>query len=215
MSADDAIERTKAREVAAIFHSRGALDAAIDALLLSGFDRADIDIIADRDEVQRAIGPVHVAPEELADVSRVPRRPVTEPEDIAGTVAVVAGVVAFLAAGASVFAVMDSGGSAMTAAAAALLAAAVAGGIAGVLTHRRLVPEKSQSLEPQMAALGLILWVRVRSPEREEKAQQILHERGGRAIRVHEIEIEKRPEEIPLSKLRPDPWLGEERLGQP
>jgi hypothetical protein len=37
---------------------------------------------------------------------------------------------------------------------------------------------------------------------------------GSRAIRVHEIELEKRPEEIPLSTLRPDPWLGNERLGQ-
>ncbi|HEY2228705.1 MAG TPA: hypothetical protein VGI22_13385 [Xanthobacteraceae bacterium] len=215
MSTDDTIERTKVREVAAIFHSRGALDAAVDALLLAGFDRADIDIIADLDEVQRRIGPAYVAPEELADISRVPRRPVIEPEDIAGTVAMVAGVVAFSAAGAVIFAVMHSGGSAMTAAATALLAAAAAGGIAGVLTYRRLVPEKSQSLERQMAALGLILWVRVRSPEREEKAQQILRQHGGRAIRVHEIEVEKRAEEIPLSKLRPDPWLGKERLGQP
>jgi hypothetical protein len=46
---------------------------------------------------------------------------------------------------------------------------------------------------------------------------------GGRAIRVHEIELEirvyeieleTRPEEIPLRTLRPDPWLGNERLGQ-
>jgi hypothetical protein len=37
---------------------------------------------------------------------------------------------------------------------------------------------------------------------------------GGSAIRVHEIELEKRPEAIPLSTLRPDPWLGNERLGR-
>jgi hypothetical protein len=133
---EETIERTKVREAAAIFHSRRALDAAVDALLLAGFDRADADIIADLGEAQR-IGPAYVAPEELADINRVPRRPVIEPEDIAGTVA-------FLAAGAVIFAVMHSGGS------------------AGMLTYRRLVPEKSQSLERQMAALGLILWVRVR-----------------------------------------------------
>jgi hypothetical protein len=66
-----------------------------------------------------------------------------------------------------------------------------------------------------MAARGIILWVRLRSPEREEKAQQILRNHGGRAIRTHEIEIDKRPQDLPLSKLRPDPWLGSERLGQP
>jgi hypothetical protein len=65
-----------------------------------------------------------------------------------------------------------------------------------------------------MAARGLVLWVRVRSLDGEDKAQKILRQLGGRAIRVHEIEIEKHPEEIPLSSLRPDPWLGSERLGQ-
>jgi hypothetical protein len=214
-TSDEAIERTRVREVAAIFGSRGELDTAIDALLLAGVDRADIDIIADLDKVQRTFGPVYVAPEELADISRVPRRPVTAPDDVAGAVAVVVGVVAFLASGAAVFAVMISGGGAMTGVAAALLAGVVAGGIAGVLTYHRLVPENPRALERQMEALGLILWVRVRSPDREEKAQQILRAHGGRAIRVHEIELEKRPEEIPLSMLRPDPWLDHERLGQP
>jgi hypothetical protein len=55
--------------------------------------------------------------------------------------------------------------------------------------------------------------VRVRSPDLEERAQRILRERGGQAIRVHEIEIDKRLEDLPLSNLRPDPWLGGERLG--
>jgi len=53
----------------------------------------------------------------------------------------------------------------------------------------------------------------VRSPDREERAQQILRELGGQAIRVHEIEIDKRLEDLPLGILRPDPWLGGERLG--
>jgi hypothetical protein len=60
---------------------------------------------------------------------------------------------------------------------------------------------------------GIVLWVRVRAPEREEMAQKILSEHGARAIRVHEIEIDKTVEDIPLSRLRPDPWLGSERLG--
>jgi hypothetical protein len=59
------------------------------------------------------------------------------------------------------------------------------------------------------------LWVRVHNPEREQLAQQILQEHGARAVRIHEIEIEKRPEDIPASSLRPDPWLGPERLVQP
>ncbi len=64
-----------------------------------------------------------------------------------------------------------------------------------------------------MTERGIVLWVRVRTPEREEMAQKILSEHGDRAIRVHKIEIDKTVEDIPLSKLRPDPWLGNERLG--
>jgi hypothetical protein len=48
-STDDAIERAKVREVAAIFHSHEAIEAAAEALLLAGFDRADIDRLADLD----------------------------------------------------------------------------------------------------------------------------------------------------------------------
>ena len=214
-TSDQVIERTRVREVAGIFHSRGELDAAVDALLLAGFDRADIDVLADLDEVKKRVGPVYVAAEELADIGRVPRRPFIAPEDVAGATAVVMGVVAALAAGAAAYAIVASGGGTMKAVVSALLAAAVAGGIAGPLTFRFFGQDRAKSLEGHMAALGLVLWVRVRSPDREEQAQKILRVHGGRAIRVHEIEIEKRPEEIPLSSLRPDPWLGNERLGQP
>jgi hypothetical protein len=57
--------------------------------------------------------------------------------------------------------------------------------------------------------------VHVRTPDREQKAHHILQLRGADAVRVHEVEIEKRAENIPLSSLRPDPWLGDERLGTP
>ncbi|MFZ1430641.1 MAG: hypothetical protein WAS21_28225 [Geminicoccaceae bacterium] len=60
------------------------------------------------------------------------------------------------------------------------------------------------------------LWVRVRSPERKTKAQEILREHGGEATRVHhEIEIDEPFEDMPLSSLVVDPWLGSEPLGAP
>jgi hypothetical protein len=215
-TSNQAIERTRVREVAGVFSSRGELDAAVDALLLAGFDRADIDIIADPDEVLKALGPVHVAAEELADMGRVPRQPFLTPEDITGSTAVVMGIFAAAGAGAATYVVVASGGGTIAAVAAALVTAAVTGGIAALLTVRRLVGrERLKSLEAHMAARGLVLWVRVRSPEREDRAQEIMCQHSGRAVRVHEIVIEKRPEEIPLSSLRPDPWLGNERLGQP
>jgi hypothetical protein len=60
---------------------------------------------------------------------------------------------------------------------------------------------------------GIVLWVRVRSPEDEQKASALLAQNGGVAVRTHEIEVEKRLQDLPLSSLRPDPWLGNQRLG--
>jgi hypothetical protein len=214
-STGDAIERAKVREVAAIFHSDEALEAAVEALLLAGFDRTDIDRLADLDEVRRCLGLIYIAHEELADVAQAPRQPVIIREDITATMVVVVGVLASAAGVAAALVVVAFGGGTAAAVAAALLAALIAGSIGALVTVRILRPMRSKALAPLMATRGLILWVRVRSPDREEKAQQILHQHGGQAIRVHEIEIDKRPDEIPLSSLRPDPWLGSERLGQP
>jgi hypothetical protein len=214
-SADDAIEKTRVREVAAVFHSHEVLEAAVEALLVAGFDRADMDRLADIDEVRKHLGPVYVAHEELADIAQAPRQPIIMREDITATLAVVVSVFAALGGVFTALVAIVSGNSTAATVIVALLAALVAGAIGALLTIRILRPPQSRALEPLMAERGIVLWVRVRSADQENKAQQILHQHGGQAIRVHEIDIEKHPEEIPLSSLRPDPWLGNERLGRP
>ena len=208
ISEDDAIERAKLREVAAIFHSDEALEAAGEALLLAGFDRADLDRLADLDEVRERVGLIYVVPQ-------APRRPLVTREDVTLTLVLVVSVLASLAGVVVALIVVALDGGTEAAVGAALLSALVAGGISAFITVRGLRPMRSEALKPLMAARGLILWVRVRSPDDEQKAERILHQHGGRAIRVHEIEIEKRPEEIPLSSFRPDPWLGSGPLGRP
>ena len=54
-----------------------------------------------------------------------------------------------------------------------------------------------------------------RSPEEEAKAKETLIGHGAEAVRLHEIQIEKRLEHLPLHSLRADPWLGEEPLTRP
>jgi VIT1/CCC1 family predicted Fe2+/Mn2+ transporter len=214
-SADDAIERIRVREVAAIFHSQEALEATVRELLVAGFDRADMDRLADLDEVRERLGPAYIAHEELADIPQAPRQPVITREDITAARAVIASVFAALGGVFAALVVVVFDGGTAAAVTIALLAALAVGAIASLLTIRILRPAQSRALEPLMAAHGIVLWVRVRTPNQEDKAQQILRQHGGQAIRVHEIEVEKHPEEIPLSSLRPDPWLGNERLGRP
>ena len=67
----------------------------------------------------------------------------------------------------------------------------------GELPHDALSAEQAHHYLAQVLALNL----------------DLLFETGGEAIRVHEIEIEKRLDDLPLSKFKPDPWLGSEPLG--
>jgi hypothetical protein len=119
------------------------------------------------------------------------------------------------AAMAAAYAVVASGGGALRAGLAAVVAGIAGAAVGLVLATKLFRRDEDAALEPLMAARGLILWVRVRSAVSEKKAQEILSAHGAEAVRTHEIEIEKRPEDLPLSSIRPDPWLGSERLGEP
>jgi hypothetical protein len=213
MSTSDAvIERVRVREAAGVFRSREALEAAAEALRLAGFDRADIDILADADAVRRKLRAPYIAAEDLADVPHAPRRAFMAREDVALAVSGIAGILIYIGATVAALAILSTGGARAWATVVAVGIAA-AGGIGASVVIRFLERQQAEQLDRNTIADGLILWVRVRSPDREERAQQILREWGGQAIRVHEIEIDKRLEDLPLSNLRPDPWLGGERLG--
>jgi uncharacterized membrane protein YeaQ/YmgE (transglycosylase-associated protein family) len=216
MNASDVIlDRTRVREVTGIFHSRHALDAAAYELLLMGFDRGHIDVLASLDELPKRLGPVYVAPEELADVKDAPRRPFVSRDDVTVVNTVVAGTVGAVIGAATAYFMLVSGASETAAGMTAVLVALIAAAIAFLLTTRFFRREETHGLDWLMAHRGLILWVHVRSSEQEDIAQAILRAHGARAVRVHEIEMEKRPEDLPLGTVRPDPWLGSEPLGHP
>jgi hypothetical protein len=128
---------------------------------------------------------------------------------------VVAGVIGSVVALGTAAGVLARDGGDTQAAVVAGIVGLLAGFIALLTTARVFRTEQAKGLAALMSRHGLVLWVRPRSPEQEAMAQEFLLKHGARAVRVHEIEIEKRPEDLPLGSLRPDPWLGSERLGQP
>ena len=126
----------------------------------------------------------------------------------------IGGILIYIGATLTALGVIASGGAMGWATTAAVVIAA-AGGVGAAVVTRFLERQQLEELEATALRGGLILWVRVRSPEHEEQAVKFLREQGAEAVRIHEVEIEKRPEDLPLSSLRPDPWLGSERLGHP
>jgi len=91
----------------------------------------------------------------------------------------------------------------------------IAAGVALLAVPHLFDSRKFSGIERSLAARGIIMWIRVHSDEQESQAREILIAHGANAVRVHEIEIAKTPEDLPLSSIRPDPWLGSERLGRP
>jgi hypothetical protein len=209
-SSDTTIERVRVREVAGIFRSRDALDATVDALLESGFDRGDI-AVSSRQAARNTLG-FDVPAEEIPEIPNVPRRAFFGPEDVTLVAGMAVGILMFAGAALGIFAVTVSGGSSVAAVLAALVGASLVGSI-GAWIVRRLRRERAPEIDSPDIVGELVLFVRVRSAARESKALDILREHGARAVRVHDIEIDKRLQDIPLSSLRVDPWLGDERLG--
>ena len=195
-TANKVLERVKVREVAGVFRSRDLLDAAVSALLSSGFDRADIGVMVGAEARERLRG-VKIAAEELPDMPAAPRQPVVAREDIVLVSSLVLSILIFAGAGFAAWLVVKSGGELTWAGIAAAIGAIAAGWI-GAQLARAFVRRRIRHLEAQLITRELVLLVRVRSGEEEAKATEILQRHGAQAVRPHEITIDKRLEQLPL-----------------
>jgi hypothetical protein len=77
------LDRAKVREVTGVFPSRAIAISADDDLLLAGFDRADIDVLAEGEHLGKRFGGIAVPAVELADTPDAPRQEFVAPEDAA------------------------------------------------------------------------------------------------------------------------------------
>jgi hypothetical protein len=214
-SSDDILDRMRTREVTGVIHSRKALVAAARNLLVAGVDRADIDVSAPLDELQRRIDYKSIPAADLADMPTTARQPFVDEDDSLTTEVIAGSAAGSVAALAMAFYLVNQRMGSVGVVILSLLCGAIVGGIVLTRVRRRLQRERTMGLDKLSEANGLLIWVRARSPEKEAQAREILVRHGGQAVHVHEIELAKRLEDLPLHSLRPDPWLGDERLGQP
>jgi hypothetical protein len=212
---DDILDQVRSREVTGVFRSRKALDATVQELLVAGYDRADIDVSTSPDELQRRLNYRSIPAEDLADVPTAPREPFVGEDDVIITDAVVGSVVGCAAALAIGYYLATRSIGSLSAVLFAALCGFVVGGGAVFWARWRLRRERALGLERLSEAQGLVIWVRVHSEEKETEAQEFLLRHGAEAVHVHEIELPKRTEDLPLHSVRADPWLGDERLGKP
>ena len=184
------LERVKVREVAGVFRSRDVLDAAVHALLSSGFDRADIDLVVGA-EARERLGGAKIAAEELPEVPAAPRQSLIAREDIVLVWSLVLSILIFAGAGFAAWLVVKSGRELIWAGIAAAVGAMAAGWV-GAQLARAFARGRVRHIEAQLITRELVLLVRVRSTEEEAKATETLLRHGAQAVRPHEITIDKR-----------------------
>src|SRR5690348_12441313 len=122
-STKDVLETAHVREVVGVVHSRETLGTIVGRLTTAGFDRADIDLMASQDTINRKFKTASPDPADAADVPGVPRRELITPSDKETFTAGLFGTLMSIGSLGAALPIVASGG-----ALAAAVAAAAAGG---------------------------------------------------------------------------------------
>jgi|APTNR8051073442_1049403.scaffolds.fasta_scaffold00409_21 outer membrane lipoprotein SlyB len=199
------------REAVGVFHDWPSLQACVDDLLSSGFDRSELSLLAGQKAVEEKLGHVYEKVAELEDDPEVPRTAFVGRDSAVEARTGVIGALAYIGAAAAIGAVVASGGTL----AAAIAAAAVAGGsggLIGTLATRWVGRDRAKEIQSQIDKGGLLLWVRARDRAHEERAVAVLNRHSAGDVHVHDLPHRDEPENDPLSGFEPDPFLPRARV---
>ena len=154
-----------AREAVAVFDDEPSLRNAVDELLVRGFDRSSLSLLASEHAVEAKLGHRYDKVVELEDDTGVPR-------------------IAYI--GKDSGAIVATGGTI----AAALLGAAAVGGMGGLIgagLAKFMGAHHADYLQEQLDHGGLLLWVSVHGPGQARTACEILKRCSGRDVHLHDL----------------------------
>lgn len=171
-------------EVVGIFHAAEDLQAAIDELLSSGFDRAELSLIAGEHAVEKKLGHAYRRATFMADDLTIPRTAYVSTEAIGDAQGGLIGGLVYVGAVIAAGAVVASGGT-LAAAIAAAAVAGGAGGTIGAVLAKWVGVHHARYLQQQLQQGGLLLWVRSWDTADEARAVAILREHAGHNVHVH------------------------------
>ena len=198
----ESLQTTPVREVVGVADSREALDSAVEKLLLAGVDRSRISLMASREAILDKLHQYYVDPTPLADALELPRREVVTREDTTALTPLLFGTLLAVATlGAT--ALVASGGVLAAALATTVGGGALATTLARLLKRRVLGDADPEALERDLAAGGLVIFVRVWDSAEEAKVEAILREHA-RNVHIHEVDVAKILLDTPLGEIRPD-----------
>lgn len=176
------------REVVGVFRSTQNFSDAVDELQSSGVDRARLSILAEGPDVGvelRARGFYRV--QDLLDAPDLPRSALIEPESARTARGALVSGLLYVGAGIGTGAAVASGAAALAPALVAIAGGGAIGASVGGFLANRLGRQRAHDVESYLTHGGLVLWVRVVTPQDEERVAETLKRHGGEEVHAHGV----------------------------
>jgi hypothetical protein len=177
-------EYAEIREVVGVFDNADTMQEAIDELLSSGFDQANISLLADAEVVDQKLGRRYRKVSEIEDDPAVPRSEYVSIESIEAVQGALVSGLVYIGAALTVGILTGVGGT--LAATVGAVALAGGGGVAlGAALAKLVGDHHARYLQRQIERGGLLLWVRTWNKDAEKKATEILSRHSGHDVHAH------------------------------
>ena len=173
------------REAVGLFKTSDALQGAIDELLSSGFDRADISLLGSEHAIENTVGYI-IKRAELEDNPVTPRGVYVSPEAVGTAEGSLISVLAYVGGVATAGVIAMAGGPLTMIVMGAGLAGG-AGGLIGAGLAKLIGDRRAADIHSHLEAGGLLLWVRTWHIDDERRAVGILTKHSGRDVHVHSL----------------------------
>lgn len=183
-TADESAHYIGVPEAVGVFDSWETLQATMYDLLIAGFSRFDISMLANEDAVRERIGKRFWKSKELEDDPEAPRTAFVSEEAIGELEGGIWGGFVFLGSAVAMSALLTPAATAAASVAAAVIGGAP-GAVIGGLIARRIGDRHKNYYAGQIERGGILLWVRCATPEKERLARQIMEGHSGRDVHVH------------------------------
>ncbi len=184
----DTAPKETLREAVGVFDNAEALESAVDELLSSGFNRAEISLLASEKAVEEKLGHKYSRVQELEDDTRVPRTAFLSTASLGDAEGGLIGGLLYVGAVAAAGVIVASGGTLATAIIGAVAAGSMGAGIGEVLVAL-IQHQHAKHLHEQLDKGGLLLWVWTRDEDHEQRATEILSRHSAHDVHVHDVPV--------------------------
>lgn len=172
-------------EAVGVFDSSETLQAAMYDLLIAGFSRHDISLLASEKAIEEKLGNAFWRAEELEDNPEAPRASFVSQEAMGESEGYIIGGFLFLGSYIAMAAMLSPLSTLAASIAAVAIGGAPAAAIGTLLAHR-IGKQHREYYENQIRHGGMLLWVRTPTKKKEELATRIMRGHSGRDVHVHD-----------------------------